>query len=501
MKSRDATSGRVRNETAGNNRGRGNSAGVHGGKSRDTRKEGLLDCTSYYSLCFDSSSCHHLLSSLHPSCLFTMASWLQISKNSPFSLANIPFGIISSAKVSSRVPAIAIGDYALNLSAFASSGGFSQLPAIQSHLSVFNQPTLNAFAALGRPVHRQVREYIQAVFRADTPFPQILKDNASLQKEALLPLSDVTNHVPMQIGDYTDFYAGLNHAYNVGVLFRGPDNALQPNYKHLPVGYHGRASSVVTSGTAIHRPNGQVLANPTATPKVPSFSPCKRLDIELELAAFVSTSNELGKPVPIDQAEDHIFGLVLMNDWSARDIQAWEYVPLGPFNAKNFATTITPWVVLTDALEPFRTTGLDGGNRDSLLPYLREKQAANAYDIALDVEITPKGGKPTQISKTNAKNLLYSFPQMLAHHTITGCNMNPGDLLGSGTISGTESKTQGSILEQTGGKNPIKLDDGTERIFLEDGDSVVLRGMAGKEGSYVGFGDCEGTILPAIKLE
>ncbi|KAB8274454.1 hypothetical protein BDV30DRAFT_91183 [Aspergillus minisclerotigenes] len=430
-----------------------------------------------------------------------MASWLQIPKNSPFSLANIPFGIISSTKSTSRVAAIAIGEYALNLSTFASSGGFAQLPDFQPHLSVFSQPTLNAFAALGRPVHRQVREYIQNVFRADTPFPQVLKDNASLQKEALLPLSEVTNHVPMQIGDYTDFYAGLNHAYNVGVLFRGPENALQPNYKHLPVAYHSRASSVVPSGTPIHRPNGQILANPAATPKLPTFSPCKRLDIELELAAFVSKPNDLGKPININEAEDHIFGLVLMNDWSARDIQAWEYIPLGPFNAKNFATTITPWVVLLDALEPFRATGLEPGDRDSLLPYLREKRAANVYDIPLEVEITNAGGKPTIISNSNAKNLLYSFPQMLAHHTITGCNMNPGDLLGSGTISGTEPKTQGSLLEQTNGKNPLKLDDGSERLFLEDGDTIVLRGKAGTEGNYVGFGDCTGTILPAIKLE
>ncbi|KAE8409678.1 hypothetical protein BDV37DRAFT_236571 [Aspergillus pseudonomiae] len=430
-----------------------------------------------------------------------MASWLQIPKNSPFSLANIPFGIISSTKSTSRVAAIAIGEYALNLSTFASSGGFAQLPDFQPHLNVFSQPTLNAFAALGRPVHRQVREYIQNVFRADTPFPQVLKDNASLQKEALLPLSEVTNHVPMQIGDYTDFYAGLNHAYNVGVLFRGPENALQPNYKHLPVAYHSRASSVVTSGTPIHRPNGQILANPAATPKLPTFSPCKRLDIELELAAFVSKPNDLGKPVNISEAEDHIFGLVLMNDWSARDIQAWEYIPLGPFNAKNFATTITPWVVLLDALEPFRATGLEPGDRDSLLPYLREKRAANVYDIPLEVEITNEGGKPTIVSNSNAKNLLYSFPQMLAHHTITGCNMNPGDLLGSGTISGTEPKTEGSLLEQTNGKNPLKLADGSERLFLEDGDTIVLRGKAGTEGNYVGFGDCTGTILPAIKLD
>ncbi|KAL4785248.1 hypothetical protein BJX76DRAFT_325065 [Aspergillus varians] len=429
-----------------------------------------------------------------------MASWLQIPKNSPFSLANIPFGIISSSRISSRAPAVAIGDHVLNLSVFASSGGFSQLPVIQSHLNVFNQPTLNAFAALGRAVHRQVREYIQKVFSIDTPFPQVLKESAALQQEALLPLSEVTNHLPMQIGDYTDFYAGLNHAYNIGVLFRGPDNALQPNYTHLPVAYHGRASSVVTSGTPLHRPNGQILANPAANPKVPTFSPCKKLDIELEMAFFVSTPNDLGQPVHIDNAEDHIFGVVLMNDWSARDIQAWEYVPLGPFNAKNFGTTITPWVVLIDALEPFRSSGLEPGNRESLLPYLREKRSENAYDIPLEVEVTNAGGKPTLISRSNAKNLLYSFPQMLAHHTITGCNLNTGDLLGSGTISGKESKTEGSLLEQTNGKNPIKLSDGSERLFLEDGDTVVLRGLAGTEGNYVGFGDCVGTILPAVKL-
>ncbi|KAJ9208594.1 hypothetical protein DTO166G5_8275 [Paecilomyces variotii] len=429
------------------------------------------------------------------------ASWLNIPRDSPFSLANIPFGIISTKTTTSPVPAVAIGDHALNLSAFAASGGFSQLPSIQQHLDVFHKPTLNAFAALGRPIHRAVREYIQAVFQADTPYPQVLKENAAVQKESLVLRSEVTNHVPMQIGDYTDFYAGLNHAYNVGVLFRGPDNALQPNYKHLPVGYHGRASSVVPSGTPIRRPNGQILANPAADPKVPTFSPCKRLDIELELAAFVSKPNNLGEPVPIDQAEDHIFGLVLMNDWSARDIQAWEYVPLGPFNAKNFATTITPWIVLLDALEPFRSPGLEPGNRESLLPYLREKRAANAYDIRLEVELKNAGGKPTLISKTNATNLLYSFPQMLAHHTITGCNMNPGDLLGSGTISGTEPRTQGSLLEQTnGGKQPIKLADGSERIFLQDGDEVTLRGICGEEGSYVGFGDCVGTVLPAINI-
>ncbi|KAJ5189422.1 Fumarylacetoacetase [Penicillium cf. griseofulvum] len=409
-----------------------------------------------------------------------MASWLQIPKNSPFSLANIPFGIISTQSTS-KAAAIAIGDHALDLSAFASSGGFSQLPAIEKHLAVFSQPTLNDFAALGRPVHRQVREYLQNIFRADTKFPQLLKDNTSLQQSALLPLSQVTNHLPMQIGDYTDFYAGLNHAYNIGVLFRGPDNALQPNYKHLPVAYHGRASSVVPSGT------------PSTVPR--------KLDIELELACFIGKPNDLGKPVPIDQAEDHIFGLVLMNDWSARDIQAWEYIPLGPFNAKNFGTTITPWVVLIDALEPFRAPGLEPANRESLLPYLREKRAESAYEIPLDIEVTNPGGQPTVIANSNARNLLYSFPQMVAHHTITGCNLRTGDLLGSGTISGKEAKTQGSFLEQTNGKVPLKLADGSERMFLEDGDTVTLRGMAGTEGNYVGFGDCVGTILPAVSLQ
>lgn len=429
------------------------------------------------------------------------SSWLQIPKASPFSLANIPFGIISTKQSSSPRPAVAIGDHALDLFAFASSGGFSQLPSIQPHLDVFSQPTLNEFAALGRPVHRQVREYLQSVFKAETPYPQLLKSNTELQKTALVALSDVQNHLPMQIGDYTDFYAGLNHAYNVGVLFRGPDNALQPNYKHLPVGYHGRASSVVPSGHPIRRPNGQILTNPAATPKVPAFSPCKKLDIELELAAFVCKGNKLGEPIPIDKAEDHLFGLVLMNDWSARDIQAWEYVPLGPFNAKNFATSITPWVVLMDALEPFRASNIEPQNQDSLLPYLKEKRPDTAYDINLEVELKNSGSGTVNMSKTNSTNLLFSFPQMLAHHSITGCNMNPGDLLGSGTISGKEPGTLGSMLEQTkSGKEAIKFSDGSERFFLEDGDEVVLKGMCGTEGGYVGFGDCVGKIEPAIKM-
>jgi fumarylacetoacetase len=311
-------------------------------------------------------------------------SWFPIAISSHFSLANIPFGIISTAVNKASRPAIAIGEHALDLEVFSAEDGFSSLPSVQKHLVVFSQPTLNAFATLGRPLHREVRRYIQDVLRIDTPFPDILKDNKALQAKCLVRLKDVKMHLPMQIGDYTDFFAGKNHAYNVGVMFRGSTNALQPNYTHLPVGYHGRASSVVCSGTPIRRPHGQMLENPTAVPKVPSFGPCKKLDIELELGAFVCRDNKMGERIPISEAADSLFGLVLMNDWSARDIQMWEYVPLGPFNAKNFGTSISPWVVLMDALEPFRTEGID--NETQLLPYLREEKN-NFFDIKLEVDI------------------------------------------------------------------------------------------------------------------
>lgn len=312
-------------------------------------------------------------------------SWLTIPAKSHFSLANIPFGIISTAATPKPHPAIAIGDYALDLKLFAAHNGFSALSVIQPHQSVFSSPTLNEFAALGKPIHSAVRKYIQSVFLEATPFPDVLKDNKQLQETSLVPLKEITTHLPMKIGDYTDFYAGLNHAFNVGVLFRGAANALQPNYKHLPVGYHGRASSVVVSGTPIRRPNGQILSNSAADPKIPAFSACQKLDIELELGAFLCKGSTMGEPIPISEAEDHIFGLVLLNDWSARDIQAWEYVPLGPFNSKNFGSTISPWVVLTEALEPFKTRGLE--NDTELLPYLRESNEKNVFDIKLEVDL------------------------------------------------------------------------------------------------------------------
>lgn len=316
----------------------------------------------------------------------SLNSWLPIPKGSHFSLNNIPFGVISTSSSADPRPAVAIGDYALHLEAFAAGSGFRDLSTIQPHQDVFSQPTLNDFAALGRPIHSVVRKYIHSVFSEDTPYPEVLRDNKSLQKQCLFLRKDVENHMPMRIGDYTDFFAGLNHAYNCGVIFRGPGaQALQPNYKHLPVGYHGRASSVVVSGTPIIRPSGQILEDPAAEDKTPTFSECKRLDYELELGAFVCKANPMGQPIPIDEARNHIFGWVMMNDWSARDIQAWEYIPLGPFNAKNFGTSISPWVVLTEALEPFMVKGLE--SERALLPYLQEKNKNSIPDIKLEVEL------------------------------------------------------------------------------------------------------------------
>jgi len=318
----------------------------------------------------------------------SLKSWLPIAPKSPFSLANIPFGIISTSLKPKPRPAVAIGDYALDLAAFAQGNGFTKLDSFSTDLAVLNSSTLNDFASLGRPVHRAVRSYLQSIFSEETPHPNLLRNNETLKKEALIPLTEVKNHLPLAIGDYTDFFAGRNHAFNVGVLFRGAENALQPNYHHIPVAYHGRASSVVVSGTPLRRPWGQILLDPKADPKVPTFTPCKRLDIELELGMFICKGNDLGQPVPVDQADEHVFGYVLMNDWSARDIQVWEYVPLGPFNAKNFGTSISPWVVLADALESYRTTGIE--NKTELQSYLKESRKENALDIQLEVDLTSR---------------------------------------------------------------------------------------------------------------
>lgn len=446
-------------------------------------------------------------------------SWLDVDPSSDFSLANIPFGIISTPDDPSPHVGIAIGTYVLDLKVLALQiGPENLLPSGgASSLAVFAQPTLNAFAQLGRSVHRHVRERIQHLLSADTTRPDLLKNNAELRERALVPQQSVQMHLPMAIGDYTDFYAGYHHAYAVGVMFRGPENALQPNYTHLPVGYHGRASSIVVSGTPVRRPVGQILQDPKADPKRPTVAPTQRLDIELELGCFISKSNPLGQPVGIDEAEEHVFGYVLLNDWSARDIQAWEYVPLGPFNGKNFATTISPWVVLADALEPFRIKGIE--NPTPVQEYLKEKREATVYDIHLEVDLTSKArshqffdstwvansrspfsapkGNTTTVAKTSGKNLMWSFPQMIAHHTLGGCPLRPGDLLGSGTISGPVPEQSGSLLELSeGGKREFQLSGGNEtRTFLKDGDTVTLRGFCvGKAGGRVGFGECTGRV-------
>ncbi|CCC09697.1 unnamed protein product [Sordaria macrospora k-hell] len=397
-------------------------------------------------------------------------SWLDIDPSSDFSLANIPFGIIDTPEDVTRHVGVAIGSYVLDLKELAHRIGANNLLPFGAHSTpgVFETRTLNAFAKLGRSVHRHVRERIQDLL--------------------------VRMFLPMDIGDYTDFYAGYHHAYAVGVMFRGPANALQPNYTHLPVGYHGRASSIVVSGTPVRRPVGQILLDPKAEPKQPTVAPSRKLDIELELGCFITKSNDLGHPVSIDEAEKHVFGYVLLNDWSARDIQTWEYVPLGPFNGKNFTTTISPWVVLADALEPFKTKGIE--NPTPLQDYLKEKREETVFDIQLEVDLTTPDGNTTTITKTNGKNLMWSFPQMIAHHTLGGCPLRKGDLLGSGTISGPVPEESGSLLELSeGGKRVIQLNGGEGRTFLKDGDTVTFRGFCvGKEGERVGFGECTGRV-------
>ncbi|KAI5923488.1 hypothetical protein F4810DRAFT_701200 [Camillea tinctor] len=429
------------------------------------------------------------------------SSWVSdIAPDSPFSLANIPFGIISTPADPAPRAGIAIGSQVLDLKVLSSHPKFSQIfPSLKGHEGIFSEPTLNAFAALGRPVHREVRKVIQDLLSAETSHPEILKDDAEFRGKALTPQRGVKMHLPMSIGDYTDFYAGYHHAYAVGVMFRGPQNALQPNYTHLPVGYHGRASSIVVSGTPIQRPHGQILLDPAAEPKQPVVAPCRRLDFELELGCLLARPNSMGVPIGIAEAEDHIFGYVLLNDWSARDVQSWEYVPLGPFNSKNFASTVSPWVVLADALEPFRTKPIE--NPTPVQGYLKEGREDTVFDIELEVELETPQGDSTTICTTSSKHLLWSFPQMIAHHSLGGCPLRTGDLLGSGTISGPAAGQRGSLLEMSeGGKKDVLLYGMDARRFLKDGDAVTLRGACGPPGGRVGFGECVGRIRGAVNL-
>ena len=384
-----------------------------------------------------------------------------------FSIQNLPYGVFSTAVSAPRI-GVAFGDDVLDLALLEIEG------LLDTH-NLFNQPALNAFMGAGREVWTAVRRRLQTLLSED-----LLRLR---QLHALIPQAQVTMHLPAQIGDYTDFYASRQHATNVGTMFRGAENALPPNWLHLPIGYHGRASSVVVSGTPIRRPHGQLRPDPAAPP---IFAPSQQLDFELEIGAFIGLGNELGTPIPIAEAQEHIFGLVLLNDWSARDIQRWEYAPLGPFLGKSIGTTISPWVVTLDALEPLRMAG--PAQIDPVpLPYLQSTRPW-AYDIPLEVHLNGY-----LISRTNFNQLYWNVAQQVAHHTSNGCNLRPGDLLGSGTISGDTPDSLGSLLELTwGGTRPLTLPDGSQRTFLQDGDTLTLTG--GTQG--VSFGQARGQILP-----
>jgi fumarylacetoacetase len=415
-----------------------------------------------------------------------LTSWVQVPKNSDFPIQNIPFGIFSYQGGTPRA-CTRIGDTVIDLSVLVEQGYLNNLRLPDA--SVFHAETLNDFIALGKPFWRKTRDLLSSLFQKEN---DTLQKDKETQKLAFYNIKDVQMHLPVHIGDYTDFYSSKEHATNVGSMFRDPKNALLPNWLHLPVGYHGRASSIVVSGTPIHRPKGQVKP---ADAEKPYFTPTKLLDFELEVAFIIGKETELGESISTAEAEDYIFGLVLFNDWSARDIQQWEYVPLGPFLAKNFASTISPWIVTLDALEPFRV--VSPKQKPEVLDYLKFK-GKKSYDINLEVYLKPDNAKKeTLICQSNFKYMYWNMCQQLAHHTINGCNVRVGDMCASGTISGKEPNSYGSMLELTWkGTKPLKLADGSERKFIEDGDTVIIRGFAEKDGVRIGFGECEGKILP-----
>jgi len=417
-----------------------------------------------------------------------LASFIDVSRDSHFPIQNLPFGVFKPRQGNARV-GVAIGDLVLDLSMLEEIGHFRS-PELQDR-QLFGEDALNKFLALGRPAWRKAREIIQHLLDANTP---VLRDDVDLRDRVFHRQSEVAMQLPARIGDYTDFYSSYHHAHNVGTMLRGPENALMPNWKWLPVGYHGRASSVVVSGAEVRRPKGQIKP-PDAS--APVFGPTKSLDFELEMAFLIGPGNALGEPLPIDRAIDHIFGFVLMNDWSARDIQAWEYQPLGPFLAKNFCTSISPWVVTLDALEPFRKPLPK--QEPEPLPYLRSTNDFT-FDIQLDAHLqTSKLATPHVITRTNFQNLYWSISQQLAHHTVNGCNLQPGDLLASGTISGATEESRGCMLELTWrGANPLKLPDGESRKWLEDGDTLTITGWCEGDGYRIGFGEVSGRVLPAV---
>lgn len=417
-----------------------------------------------------------------------LRSWVE-SANAPdqdFPIQNLPFGVFSTQQLPSPRAGVAIGDQVLDLSVLEAAGLLT--PASQP---VFDKPALNDFIALGKKVWGPTRDKISQLLRHDHPR---LRDDTVLRAQALVPMQDAVLHLPVNVSGYTDFYSSREHATNVGSMFRDPANALLPNWLHLPVGYNGRASSVVISGTEVRRPMGQVKP-PGA--ELPVYAACAKLDFELETAFIVGAQTALGEPVPVETAESLIFGMVLLNDWSARDIQQWEYVPLGPFNAKTFATSISPWIVTMEALEPFRVAG--PVQEPEPLPYLRHG-GAHSVDIALEVALQPDGAdKASTLCRTNYRAMYWSMAQQLAHHTVSGCSVRVGDLMASGTISGDTPDSFGSLLELSwNGQKPLLLSDvETRRSFLEDGDLVIMRGHCAGSGYRIGFGAVTGRVLPA----
>lgn len=420
----------------------------------------------------------------------SLKSWITVSENNDFPIQNIPFGVFLTKEnvitIGSR-----IGDYAIDLSALQQLGYFK---GIDLHEDIFLQDTLNEFITLGKPVWRMVRNRIADIFEENN---SELRDNEDHRKNVLFPVAEVEMQLPVFIGDYTDFYSSKEHATNVGTMFRDPANALFPNWLHLPVGYHGRSSTIVPSGVAVHRPLGQTLPKGETQPV---FGPSQRVDFELETAFITTDANKMGERIAVENAEDHIFGMVLLNDWSARDIQTWEYVPLGPFLAKNFASSISCWIVTMDALEPFRCESPKQEDPKPL-PYLQQN-GQHAFDINLQVAITPENGTENIICNSNLKYMYWTMSQQLAHHAVNGCQINAGDLLGSGTISGPTQDSYGSMLELTwAGQNPLEMNNGTKRTFIQDNDTVIMRGYCKNDQVRIGFGEVSSKLLPAIPFE
>ncbi|WP_213189697.1 fumarylacetoacetase [Cloacibacterium caeni] len=414
-----------------------------------------------------------------------MKSFINYPQNSDFSIHNIPFGV---AVFNREYIACCtrIGDLVIDLATLYDYGFFDEIEGLNEN--VFEAYTLNEFIELGKPVTNAVRLKIQELLLEGSS----LSHDEKTIEECFYDLDKVQMMMPLHVQNYTDFYSSIEHATNVGKMFRDPANALLPNWKHLPVGYHGRASSIVVSGINFHRPKGQMKP---ADAEKPIFGASKQLDFELEMAFVLNKNTEIGESISTQEAEDAIFGMVIFNDWSARDIQSWEYVPLGPFLGKNFCSSISPWVVTLEALEPFRTASPK--QEPEVLDYLKFEGDKN-FDINLEVYLQPENGEENLICKSNYKYMYWNMTQQLAHHTINGCNVEVGDLYASGTISGSEPNSFGSMLELTWrGQNPLKLSDGTERKFIEDHDTIIMRGFSEKNGIRVGFGEVRGKVLPA----